>query len=427
MVKPGYKKTVIDVIPEDWEIGSLKEAFPRLEAGVSVNSDEQNFSDYYVLKTSAVRNGVVNIGEAKPVINSDYSRLKCPVKKGSIIISRMNTPAMVGECGFSSTDAPNTFLPDRLWQIEPSSSDYNFRWLNYLLNTERYSAAIRATATGTSNSMKNIAKDRLLEIMIPKPTLPEQEYIAKALSDIDELIASMEKLIAKKKAVKKGVMLELLTGKRRLPGFSGEWEGKPFGDLFAILPNNAFARDQLSLGGKIKNIHYGDILTRYGAYVDGSDPSIPTLEKNLECKKFEEKCFVQSGDVIIANTAEDLTVGKASEIINVCGKVLAGQHTFLCRPTIPFAPMYLGYYVNSFDFHDQIVPFVTGTKVSSISKVSLCNLTVRYPTIVEQAAIVEVISNLDCAITTLERRLKKAHQIKYGMMQQLLTGRIRLV
>lgn len=426
-MKPGYNQTEIGVIPEDWDIGTLKEVFPRLDAGVSVNSDERAVSDYYVLKTSAVRNGKVNIREAKPVVVSDYPRLKCPVKKGSIIISRMNTPAMVGECGYSATDATDTFLPDRLWQVEPSSPDYDFQWLNYLLNTEKYSAAIRATATGTSNSMKNIAKDRLLEIAVPKPPRPEQERIAEALSDIDELIASLEKLIAKKKAIKQGAMQELLIGKRRLPGFSGEWESKLFGDVFAILSNNAFTRDQLSFGGRIKNIHYGDILTKYGAYIDGNDPTIPTLETALENKKYAEKCFVQRGDVIIADTAEDLTVGKAVEVINASGKTLAGQHTFLCRPIIPFASMYLGYYVNSSDFHEQIVPLVAGTKVSSISKVSLCSLTVRYPDITEQAAIANVLFNMDCTIAALNQRIIKTRYIKQGMMQQLLTGNVRLV
>lgn len=426
MVKPGYKQTEIGVIPEDWETGILKEAFPRLDAGVSVNSDEKAFSEFFVLKTSAVRNGKVNVKEAKPVVRSDFLRLKCPVKKGSIVISRMNTPAMVGECGFSYIDAPNTFLPDRLWQIEPLSSEYDFQWLNYLLNTEKYSLMIRATATGTSNSMKNIAKDRLLEITIPKPPLPEQQRIAEALSDMDELIASLEKLIAKKKAIKQGAMQELLTGKRRLPGFGGEWKSKAFGDLFLILPNNSFSREQLSLDGKIKNIHYGDILTKYGAYLDGSSSGIPSLGEELEKKGFPEKSFVQNGDVIIADTAEDLTVGKAVEMLNVIGKVLSGQHTFLCRPVIPFAPMYLGYYLNSADFHDQMIPFVTGTKVSSINKTALCGLTVRYPDLAEQRAIAEVLSDMDDNISILEQRLRKASQSKQGMMQQLLTGKIRI-
>ena len=138
-MKPGYKLTEIGVIPEDWEIGSLKEAFPRLDAGVSVNSDETVFSDFFILKTSAVRNGTVNVKESKPVVHSDIHRLKCPVKKGSIIISRMNTPAMVGECGYSNIDAPNTFLPDCLWQAEPLSSEYDYKWLLRNLSKQGFS------------------------------------------------------------------------------------------------------------------------------------------------------------------------------------------------------------------------------------------------------------------------------------------------
>ena len=109
--------------------------------------------------------------------------------------------------------------------------------------------------------------------------------------------------------------------------------------------------------------------------------------------------------------AEDLTVGKAVEIINVSGKILSGQHTFLCRPIIPFSPMYLGYYLNSADFHDQVVPYVTGTKVSSINKPSLCSLTVKYPDIPEQRAIAETLSDMDKEILTIEERLAKARQV----------------
>ena len=133
------------------------------------------------------------------------------------------------------------------------------------------------------------------------------------------------------------------------------------------------------------------------------------------------------GDIIIADTAEDLTVGKAVEIINVSSKILSGQHTFLCRPIISFAPMYLGYYLNSADFHDQVVPYVTGTKVSSINKSSLCSLTVKYPDITEQTEIAEILSNMDKEILAIEERLAKAGRIKHGMMQRLLTGKTRFI
>ena len=212
MVKPGYKQSEVGIIPEDWGVSTLRAAFPKLEAGVSVNSDNMTSSKYHILKTSAVHNGIVDPAEVKPVIKADYSRLKCPLVQGSIIISRMNTPALVGECGYVKNASIDVYLPDRLWQVQnPKDSDYNFEWLNYLLNTKRYRDAVRATATGTSNSMKNISKERLMEIDIPCPSLDEQNRISAALSDIDTLIANLEKLIAKKKAIKQGALQELLT------------------------------------------------------------------------------------------------------------------------------------------------------------------------------------------------------------------------
>ena len=153
----------------------------------------------------------------------------------------MNTPALVGECGYVKNASIDVYLPDRLWQVQnPKDSDYNFEWLNYLLNTKRYRDAVRATATGTSNSMKNISKERLMEIDIPRPSLDEQNRISAALSDIDTLIANLEKLIAKKKAIKQGAMQELLTGKRRLPGFTEEWKINKIGAFGEFVSGSCF-------------------------------------------------------------------------------------------------------------------------------------------------------------------------------------------
>lgn len=428
MVKPGYKQTKIGVIPEDWETSSLSAAFQKLEAGVSVNSDNSLSSEYHILKTSAVHDGVVDTAETKPVIPQDYLRLKCPLVKGSIIISRMNTPALVGECGFTKDAKTGTYLPDRLWQIQNfNKSSFDFVWLNYLLNTKQYRDAVRATATGTSNSMKNISKERMLDIEIPRPPINEQENIAAALSEVDELINLVEKQIDKKKAIKQGAIQELLTGKRRLPGFSEAWETFVFGDLFDFIPNNAFTRVQLSGSGKVKNIHYGDILTKFGAYISADSNEIPYIKKEIDLSRFAEKCYLQSGDVIIADTAEDETVGKALEVINVECPVLAGQHTLLCRPKVNFAEKFLGYYLNAACYHDQLLPFIVGTKVSSISKASIAQTRLVVPKYKEQQAISCVLSDMDDEITELEKKLEKYREVKQGMMQQLLTGKIRLV
>ena len=222
-------------------------------------------------------------------------------------------------------------------------------------------------------------------------------------------------------------MQELLTGKKRLPGFSGTWKNYVFSELFDFVPNNAFTRAQMSDSGKVKNIHYGDILTKYGAYVDGSNDSIPYISKKVDLSRFADRCYLQSGDIIIADTAEDETVGKALEVINVNCPILAGQHTLMCRPKIKFADKFLGYYLNAACYHDQLLPYIVGTKVSSVSKASVAQTKLVVPEYEEQQAIAEILSNMDAEIEALEQKLEKYRQVKQGMMQQLLTGKIRLV
>ena len=222
-------------------------------------------------------------------------------------------------------------------------------------------------------------------------------------------------------------MQELLTGKRRLPGFEGKWQLFVFGDLFDFIPNNAFTRAQMDVSGRVKNIHYGDILTKYGAYISADSKDIPYIAKEIDLSRFSEKCYLQSGDLVIADTAEDETVGKALEVINVECPVLAGQHTLLCRPKVRFAEKFLGYYLNGACYHDQLIPYIVGTKVSSVSKASMAQTALVVPDYEEQQAIAEILSNMDSEIEALEQKLAKYRQVKQGMMQQLLTGKIRLV
>lgn len=259
------------------------------------------------------------------------------------------------------------------------------------------------------------------------PTVEEQKNIATLLSNIDTLISTLEKQVSKKKAIKQGAMQELLTGKRRLPGFSGVWETFVLGETFDFIPNNAFTRAQMSDSGKVKNVHYGDILTKFGAYISADSKDIPYIAKEIDLSRFAEKCYLQSGDIVIADTAEDETVGKALEVINVECPVLAGQHTLLCRPKVRFAEKFLGYYLNAACYHDQLLPFIVGTKVSSVSKASIAQTKLIVPKYEEQRAISCILSDMDDEIAELEQKLAKYRQVKQGMMQQLLAGKVRLV
>ena len=204
-----------------------------------------------------------------------------------------------------------------------------------------------------------------------------------------------------------------------------DWEVQSFSQVFDMYPNNTYPRDCMNDGhGTIRNIHYGDVLIKYPTVVDVDKCSIPYLNEGI---KIKTQKFVQSGDVIIADTAEDETVGKSVEIKNaINAKIVAGLHTFFCRPIRTFAIGWLGYYLNSSNYHNQLLPYITGIKVSSISRGSIQETKLLVPPVAEQRAIAEALSDIDGLIAALDKKIAKKRLIKQGTMQQLLTGKKRL-
>lgn len=347
-------------------------------------------------------------------------------RKNDVFFTRTSeTPEEVGMSSVLLEDIDDCVFSGFVLRGRPKNDMFVPEYCKYCFTTEAIRSAIIMGCTYTTRALTNGKQLSAIEIVVPPKH--EQEAIAKSLTEIDELISSLEKLIAKKKAIKQGVMQELLSGKRRLPGSSGEWETFVFGDLFDFISNNAFTRAQLSVSGKVKNIHYGDILTKFGTYISADSNEIPYIKKEIDLSRFAEKCYLQSGDVVIADTAEDETVGKALEVINVECPVLAGQHTLLCRPKVRFAVKFLGYYLNAARYHNQLLPFIVGTKVSSISKASIAQTRLVVPRYEEQQAISTILSDMDDEIAELEQKLAKYRQVKQGMMQQLLTGKIRIL
>lgn len=204
-----------------------------------------------------------------------------------------------------------------------------------------------------------------------------------------------------------------------------DWEVLSFSQVFDMYPNNTYPRDCMNDDhGTIRNIHYGDVLIKYPTVVDVDKCSIPYLNEGV---KIKNQKFVQSGDVIIADTAEDETVGKCVEIKNaINAKIVAGLHTFFCRPIRKFAIGWLGYYLNSSNYHNQLLPYITGIKVSSISRGSIQETKLLVPPVAEQRAIAEALNDIDGLIAALDKKIAKKRLIKQGAMQQLLTGKTRL-
>ena len=379
-----------------------------------------------VVAVREIREGYIQIFDETPCVSMEtYNRLSkynlatndlVFARKGNVersaLIPLTKTKYFLGSDGICLRVITKNLLP---------------QYLFYAIQSNTVRSFLIQNAYGTTMAGLNEKILSSIPLFLPVD-IDEQSAIAETFSDIDRLISSLQKLIEKKKAIKQGAMQELLSSKKRLPGFSVEWSQAPFGDLFDFLPTNAFTRDQMTDTGTIQNVHYGDILTKYGACLDMANTDVPYLLETVSVRKYSESSYVREGDVIIADTAEDSAVGKCVELVNVHGKVLSGQHTMLCRPKVTFAPKFLGYYMNAGCFHNQMLPFITGIKVSSISKANISTLVLKYPTLVEeQQAIAQVFSDMDNEIAQLEKKLAKYQQIKQGMMQELLTGRIRLV
>ena len=215
--------------------------------------------------------------------------------------------------------------------------------------------------------------------------------------------------------------------KLRFKEFNNEWNSTTFDKVFKTIQNNCFSRDLLNGTDEkcTKNVHYGDILIKYGTILDCDNITLPSIDSTVDLKKFNEESYLKDGDILIADTAEDYTVGKACEIVNVHDKVLSGLHTIPCRPLFDFASRFLGYYINSYSYHDSLIPLVTGIKVSSISKSSIAKTIVKYPSIDEQKKIAELLSKVDEVIAEREEEVKDLEKQKKGLMQKIFSGQLR--
>ena len=207
----------------------------------------------------------------------------------------------------------------------------------------------------------------------------------------------------------------------RFKGFTDAWEQRKFKNVFDFLQNNALSRAYLSNEeGTVLNVHYGDILVKFGEVIDIEKDELPSIVDESIVKKYTSS-LLQNGDVIIADAAEDETVGKCSEIKGLNDKkVLAGLHTIPVRPKEKYACGYLGYYMNSGSYHNQLLPLMQGTKVSSISKSAIQDTDILYPkSEAEQQQIGSYFHNLDNLITLHQRKCYNLKKIKKAMLQKM--------
>ena len=424
-VKPGYKQTEVGVIPEDWDVKTIEQigfvtSGKRLPLGSSL---VKHPTPHPYVRVTDMRPGTVSLDEIQFVPESVFPAIKrYRIYCDDIFISVAGSLGIVGKVPKELDGANLTENADRITKITCSQ--------DYLLHV-LMSPLIQNTIDSiqTVGAQPKLALTRIRKFTVPNPPLPEQRDIATALSDVDGLLGGLDRLIAKKRDLKQAAMQQLLTGQTRLPGFHGEWEVKNFGELFNFSGGYSASRDQLSSDGHCY-LHYGDIhgATKTTVDVRADFQNIPKLD--IPLKRVASRSLLEDGDVVFVDASEDDE--GASRHVVVVNKdkkpFISGLHTIVAKSkTDELAHEYRRYCFQTAAIRQQFLFYAVGTKVSGISKTNIAKLKMPVPKVPEQTAIATVLTEMDGELAVLQQRREKTRALKQAMMQELLTGRTRLV
>lgn len=407
----------------------------KLEGAVTINSGESP-SKFKFSSSGVPYYKVEQLNSSRKYLSESPYKIKTSktIPEKSIIFPKRGASILLNKIRILAT---NAFMDTNLMTLTVKGK-FDEEFLFYALVKKE----LWRIADTTSIPQINNKHINPLEVLAPSDLI-EQKKIAEALSCMDSLIEKQELLIKKKKDIRKGVVTDLVTGKKRLPDYSKNWKGDykktdiglipsdwdivSYGDAFTFLSTSSYSRSELSSHGDVYYIHYGDIHKNFDEYLDIKNTALPCL--NLNQKK--NYSTVKKGDLVMADASEDYDgICKTTEIISE-GPVqtISGLHTFLLRDSNNiFSDGFRGLIHQNPLVIKSFRTMATGLKVYGVTKNNLKKILIPYPTnISEQKEIANVASSMREEIISLEKKLEKYQKIKQGMMQSLLSGEIRLV
>lgn len=305
-------------------------------------------------------------------------------------------------------------------------------YLKYHCHTVYFQQTCFQSSVGVDVEKMIFDLDQWLKFAVYLPPIPEQHKLAAILSTWDEAIDLTQQLIAAKQQRKQALMQRLLTGKVRFPGFEEEWPLVTFGEVFTFLRTAAFSRSDLTYEIKddsVFNIHYGDIHSTYSSDILdlSNEESVPKVRDNGKLARDVD--YLNDGDLVIADVSEDYAgVGICVEVANIEDrKVTSGLHTFAVRDKAGLTTQgYRCYILKAPQVAKKLRQLATGVSVHGISKSNISNLQFHLPSLLEQRKIAIVLASCNEEIEALQQKLAAIQQQKQGLMQQLLTGKIRV-
>ncbi len=423
-------------VPSGWELLHLT-SVARLESGHTPSRRKPEYWEGDIPWISLHDSAALDVPEISataqtigPLGLANSSARLLP--EGTVVFSRTATvgkATVMGRRMATSQDFANYVCGERLHN-------------HFLVHLFRYMASewTRLMAGSTHNSIY-MPVFRDLQILLPP--LSEQRAIARALGEMDVLIDGLRQLIAKKVDLKQAAMQQLLSGKRRLPGFQAkpgsretevgvipvDWALESFGNIFRFSGGFSASRDQLSSEGHCY-LHYGDIHNASQTFIDVRSQYLDIPKLDISLKRVSPKSLLSDGDIVFVDASED-DEGASRHVVVVNKEnipYISGLHTIVAkRKTTSLDDGYERYCFQSRDIKRQFYFYAVGTKVSGISKTNIAKIFMPIPPLPEQRAIATVLSDMDAELAALEQRRDKTRALKQGMMQELLTGKTRLV
>lgn len=422
----GYKMTEVGIIPEEWQIYTIAQVFQFLQTGNNSRSELSRDGEYKYVHYGDIHTkwrGFLDCSNNDlPGIDKYKVQHLTLVRDGDLIVADasedyegIGASVEIKNVGFQAVVAGLHTLLLRSDELLLAKG-----FGGYIQELKSWKASLRSIATGIS--VYGISKSNLKNVVIPLPPLAEQRAIANALSEVDDQIAALDDLIAKKRDLKQGAMQRLLTGEERLPGFSGAWEKIEMGKLGTT---------------------YGGLTSKSKADFDnGTVPYIPFLNVmnnaviDLNYLDYviisagENQNLASKGDLFFNTSSETPEeVGMCSVLLDEVTKLYLNSFCFGFRlkGEIQADGLFFAYLFRSAVGRGLMFSLAQGATRYNLSKSNFLKLNVPFPTVQEQIAIASVLSDMDAEISTLEEQREKTVTLKQGMMQELLTGKVRLV
>ncbi|MEP6889618.1 MAG: restriction endonuclease subunit S [Nitrospirota bacterium] len=415
-LRPGYKRTEVGVIPEEWEVKLLALIAEKIMVGIaSAATHAYRAKGVPLLRNQNIKAGYLDDRDilfVDPEYETTFRNKR--LRGGDLLTSRTGYPGItciVPPC-FESAQSFTTLI------TRPKTMEIDSSYLCHFINSEEGQRFFEQGQIG--GAQKNVNAGTLRGMPIPVPSLPEQYAIAGVLSDVDELLGAMDQLIAKKRDLKQATMQQLLTGQTRLPGFSGKWEVRPIGSFSAFITKGS---TPTTYGF---NWEDGGVLFLRSECV--SDNGLDLTQSMFISEAAHAALIrgeVRSGDILITITGN---VGRVVHLKPDFGLANINQHIARIRVKDPgISPDFVCHWLSQPIVRAYYLSITTGQAYPQISLRQVRETHVPFPLFPEQAAIAEVLSDMDAELAALEQRRDKTRALKQGMMQELLTGRTRLV